>query len=72
MVVDILSMLKACIICIVWYDDCRDSNLTDFAQNLIRQGLYYNYEYYKAQGKEAFINSDRVVQLHVCEFDSHF
>lgn len=33
--------------------------------NLLRQSLYYNYAYYKAQGKGAFVNSDMVVQLHV-------
>lgn len=36
-------------------------------QNLIRQSLYYNYNYYKAKGQGAFKNEDEIVQLHVCE-----
>lgn len=31
----------------------------------MRQSLYYNYDYYKAQGRGAFVNSDLVVRLHV-------
>ncbi|KAL3488371.1 hypothetical protein BJX62DRAFT_179584 [Aspergillus germanicus] len=33
--------------------------------NLLRQSLYYNYEYYHAQGKGAFRNDDFIVRKHV-------
>ncbi|KAL2784373.1 hypothetical protein BJX66DRAFT_88740 [Aspergillus keveii] len=33
--------------------------------NLLRQSLYYNYEYYHAQGKGAFKNDNFVVRKHV-------
>jgi hypothetical protein len=36
-------------------------------QNLLRQALWYNFDYYHALGKGAFKNEDRIVQLHVCE-----
>lgn len=35
--------------------------------NLVRQSLYYNYDYYKALGKGAFINQERILRLHVCK-----
>ncbi|KAL3449134.1 hypothetical protein BJX65DRAFT_294668 [Aspergillus insuetus] len=33
--------------------------------NLLRQSLYYSYEYYHARGKEAFKNDDFIVRKHV-------
>lgn len=33
--------------------------------NLLRQTLYYNYDYYKKQGKGAFKNDEHVVKAHV-------
>ncbi|QSZ36262.1 hypothetical protein DSL72_007388 [Monilinia vaccinii-corymbosi] len=33
--------------------------------NLVRQSLYYNYDYYHKQGKGAFANDDTIVQYHV-------
>lgn len=33
--------------------------------NLVRKGLYYNYDYYKAQGEHAFQNEDVIIRLHV-------
>ncbi|KAL4912982.1 tat pathway signal sequence [Aspergillus aurantiobrunneus] len=33
--------------------------------NLLRQSLYYNYEYYRAQGVGAFKNGDFIVRRHV-------
>ncbi|KAL2836748.1 hypothetical protein BJX68DRAFT_259815 [Aspergillus pseudodeflectus] len=33
--------------------------------NLLRQSLYYNYEYYHGQGKGAFKNDDFIVRKHV-------
>jgi hypothetical protein len=33
--------------------------------NLLRQSLYYNYDYYHAQGEGAFKNKDNIVRLHV-------
>ncbi|KAJ8062858.1 hypothetical protein OCU04_008112 [Sclerotinia nivalis] len=33
--------------------------------NLVRQSLYYNYDYYHEQGEGAFVNDDNVVQYHV-------
>ncbi|KAH7393363.1 hypothetical protein BKA64DRAFT_644116 [Cadophora sp. MPI-SDFR-AT-0126] len=33
--------------------------------NLVRQSLYYNIDYYRSQGKGAFVNKDNIVQYHV-------
>jgi len=33
--------------------------------NLLRQSLYYNYDYYNAQGTGAFVNSGDILRLHV-------
>jgi len=33
--------------------------------NLLRKALYYNYDYYHAEGKGAFVNEDHIVRLHV-------
>jgi hypothetical protein len=45
--------------------DVQKKRLT--VQNLLRQALWYNFEYYHALGNGAFKNDDRIVQLHVCE-----
>ncbi|KAH9215776.1 hypothetical protein DL95DRAFT_388397 [Leptodontidium sp. 2 PMI_412] len=33
--------------------------------NLVRKSLYYNIDYYREQGKGAFVNEDNIVQFHV-------
>ncbi|KAI6712442.1 hypothetical protein JHW43_005069 [Diplocarpon mali] len=33
--------------------------------NLVRQSLYYNIDYYRSQGKGAFVNDDNIVRYHV-------
>jgi len=33
--------------------------------NLVRQSLYYNIDYYRDQGKGAFVNEDMIVRHHV-------
>ncbi|KAK0653337.1 Cyclochlorotine biosynthesis protein O [Lasiodiplodia hormozganensis] len=33
--------------------------------NLLRQTLYYNYDYYRNEGKGAFLNADHIVRKHV-------
>jgi hypothetical protein len=33
--------------------------------NLLRQSLYYNIDYYRAEGKGAFVNDDMIVKHHV-------
>lgn len=33
--------------------------------NLVRQSLFYNIDHYRAQGKGAFVNDDRIVKYHV-------
>ena len=33
--------------------------------NLLRQSLYYNIDYYRSQGKGAFLNEDHIVRHHV-------
>ncbi|RDW82951.1 hypothetical protein BP5796_04442 [Coleophoma crateriformis] len=33
--------------------------------NLVRQSLYYNYDYYHARGEGAFTNDDNIVKYHV-------
>ena len=33
--------------------------------NLLRQSLYYNIDYYRAEGKGAFVNEDYIVKYHV-------
>ncbi|CZR55823.1 uncharacterized protein PAC_05711 [Phialocephala subalpina] len=35
--------------------------------NLLRQSLYFNFDYYKARGEGAFINSERILRLHVID-----
>ena len=42
--------------------------MTDILQNLVRQSLYYNIDYYKAKGEGAFVNDDNIVKHHVCEY----
>jgi hypothetical protein len=37
-------------------------------QNLLRQSLYYNYEYYLDKGEGAFKNEDYIVKKHVCKY----
>lgn len=39
-----------------------------FPQNLVRQGLYFNYDYYKEMGTGAFVNDDMIVEKHICTF----
>lgn len=34
-------------------------------QNLLRQSLWFNYDYYHGQGKGAFVNEDKILKLHV-------
>ena len=36
--------------------------------NLLRQSLYYNFEYYHALKKGAFKNEDGVLHAHVCKY----
>ncbi|KAI7776639.1 hypothetical protein LA080_004731 [Diaporthe eres] len=33
--------------------------------NLVRQGLYFNYDYYKEMGTGAFVNDDMIVEKHI-------
>ncbi|KAJ0103755.1 hypothetical protein J7T55_001374 [Diaporthe amygdali] len=33
--------------------------------NLVRQGLYWNYEYYKELGAGAFVNDDMIIEKHI-------
>ncbi|POS71687.1 hypothetical protein DHEL01_v209921 [Diaporthe helianthi] len=33
--------------------------------NLVRQGLYYNYDYYKKLGTGAFVNEDMIIEKHI-------
>ena len=35
--------------------------------NLLRQGLWYNYEYYNSRKEGAFKNEAHVVKMHVCK-----
>lgn len=41
-----------------------------FQQNLVRQGLYFNYDYYKQMGTGAFVNDDMIVEKHICMFST--
>lgn len=36
----------------------------DKTQDLLRKTLYWNYDYYRAQKKGAFVNSEYIVQIH--------
>jgi hypothetical protein len=36
--------------------------------NLLRQSLYYNFEYYSSRGEGAFVNKEPVLRLHVCKY----
>lgn len=42
-----------------------------FFQNLVRQGLYYNYDYYRKLGGGAFKNEDHIVKLHISTCFEH-
>jgi hypothetical protein len=33
--------------------------------NLVRQSLYFNYDYYHSKGEGAFVNDDNIVRYHV-------
>lgn len=45
--------------------------MTDLVfQTLVRQSLYYNYDYYHSLGKGAFSDSDQIQRWHVCELES--
>lgn len=62
---------RACIICIVWYVSTHPLwsrfEGTDIVaiQNLLRQSLYFNIDYYRSKGTGAFVNDDHIVQKHV-------
>lgn len=36
--------------------------------NLLRQSLYYNFDYYKKLGRGAFKNEDHIVKAHVSKY----
>jgi len=36
-------------------------------QNLLRQSLYYNFDYYHERGEGAFQNPDDILRFHVCK-----
>lgn len=42
---------------------------TEEAQNLVREALHYNIDYYRGRDEGAFMNDNFVVQKHICEFD---
>ena len=35
--------------------------------NLLRQGLYYNIDYYREKGEGAFQNKELILKKHVCK-----
>lgn len=45
----------------------RSSLINNNWQNLIRQSLFFNYEYYLKQGTGAFENEDHILRLHISE-----
>lgn len=36
-------------------------------QDLVRQALWYNYDYYKAKGEESWSNNATILKYHVCK-----
>ena len=52
--------------CLVGQSSTMLKQLT--CQNVLRQGLYYNFDYYYARKKGAFANSDYILRMHVCEY----
>jgi len=44
------------------------SRITDQIQNLLRQALYFNFDYYNAKGEGAFMNKPHIVQKHVSKY----
>jgi len=36
-------------------------------KNVLRQSLYYNFDYYHDRGEGAFKNSDEILRFHVCK-----
>lgn len=53
--------------CLVGYQSSLIGTGTNSSQNLVRKSLYYNYDYYSAEGKEAFQDSEKVLRWHVCQ-----
>lgn len=45
---------------------------TNTDKNLLRQSLYYNYDYYHTRGEGPFTNNDYIVRRHVCMFSSFY
>ena len=45
-----------------------DALFDDCGQNLVRQSLFYNYDYYHSKGEGAFQNNDYILQKHVCKW----
>jgi len=44
------------------------SELTSMYQNLLRQALYYNFDYYHTLGQGAFKNDDTILRFHVSRY----
>ncbi|KAJ5281326.1 hypothetical protein N7478_006698 [Penicillium angulare] len=44
---------------------------SDFEQNLLRQSLYYNHDYYHSQGGGTFSNNDQILRYHVFVYKAH-
>ena len=40
--------------------------------NLLRQSLYYNFDYYREKGEGAFRNDDIILKYHVCTYNFIF
>jgi hypothetical protein len=38
--------------------------------NLVRQSLYYNFDYYSSRKEGAFVNEEPMLRMHVCKFNS--
>lgn len=68
MVADTRPTSKAYITSTAWSVPCIHRPVpsrADLKQNLVRQGLWFNYDYYSQLGLGAFKNNDEVVRLHV-------
>ena len=57
--------------CLVRVFQCLSfAPFTNIKKNLLRQSLFYNYDYYHAKGEGPFVNDDYIVRHHVCTFET--
>lgn len=59
-----------CLVCVLYPKPMLRMKYTNTDKNLLRQSLYYNYDYYHTRGEGPFTNNDYILRRHVCMFYS--